>query len=58
MELIASVLIGKHVNLCDLDVLDPTNDLTDESQTNSAHLYKLTSKNGIVVSARICEHGQ
>ena len=52
LELIASVLAGKHINPYNLDDLDHTNDLT----TNSVHLYELTSKNGIVVSASICEH--
>ena len=52
MELIASVLAGKHINPYDPYVLNHPNDLT----TNSVHLYELTSKNGIVVSASICEH--
>lgn len=57
IELIASVLVGKRVNLDDLDILDHTDDLTNQTQTNSAHLYEFTSKNGVVVSASICEHG-
>jgi Holliday junction resolvasome RuvABC ATP-dependent DNA helicase subunit len=58
IELIASVLIGKRINLCDLDILDHTNDLTNQSQTNSTHLYEITCENGIVVSTGIREHGQ
>ena len=53
LELIASVLAGKHINPYNIDVLDHTNDLT----TNSIQLCELKSKNGIVVSASICEHG-
>lgn len=57
VELIASVLAGERLNPYNLDVLDRANDLTNQTQTNSTHLYELTSKNGIVVSASICEHG-
>ena len=56
LELIASVLAGKSINLYDLEVLDHTNDLTN--QNNSVHLYEFTSKNGIIVSASICEYGE
>lgn len=57
IELIASVLVGKRINLDDLDILDHTDELTNQTQTNSAPLYEFTSKNGIVVSDSICEHG-
>ena len=57
LGLIASVLAGKHINPYNPDVLDHTNNLTNQTQTNSVHLYELTSENGIVVSASICEHG-
>ena len=57
LELITSVLAGKRINPYNPDVVDHTIDLTNENQTDSAHLYELVSKNGIVVSANICEHG-
>jgi len=57
LELIASVLAGKHINPYNLDILDHTNDLTNQTPTNSAHLYEFTSKNGIVVSTSIYKHG-
>jgi predicted GTPase len=56
VELIASVLVGKRVNLDELDVLDCTDGLTNQTRTNSPHLYEFTSKNGMLVSATICEH--
>ena len=56
LELIASVLTGKHINPYNLDVLNHTNDLTNQTPTNSAHLYEFTSKNGTVVSTSIYKH--
>ena len=56
LELIEGVLAGKHLNSFNLDLLDRANDLTNQTHTNSAHLYELSSKNGIVVSPGICEH--
>ena len=57
LELIAGVLAGKHLNSFDLDDLDRAIDLTNQTHTDSTHLFELRSKNGIVVSASICEHG-
>ena len=60
MELIANVLNGNDVDHYDLHTLDRTNEQgvsNNQSRTNSARLYELTSKNGIVVSVRDVEHG-
>ena len=53
LELIANVIAGNDIGHYDFNVLDHTNEQRDsnsQSQTNAAHLYELTSKNGIVVS--------
>ena len=55
MELIANVLIG-NVDRYDFDILDHTNEqggTNNQSQTNSARLYKITSNNGKLVSPSI-----
>jgi len=53
LELIANVVTGKSIDHCDFSILDHTNEQggsDNQSQTKSARLYELTSKNGIVVS--------
>jgi septin family protein len=51
-ELIANVVAGNDVDHYNFDILDQTNERggsNNQSQTNSARLYELTSKNGKVV---------
>jgi len=60
-ELIANVLAGNDIGHYDLDILDRANEQggsNNQSQTNSARFYTLTSKNGIVVSVYYCEHDE
>jgi len=52
LELIANVLVG-NVGHYDFDMFDHTNEqggTDNQSQTNSAHLYEVTSNNGIMVN--------
>jgi len=59
-ELIANVFAGNDIGHYNFDILDDTNELggsNNQSQTNSARLYELTSKNGVVVSLRLSERG-
>jgi len=61
-ELIANVLAGNDIDHYNFNVLDLANEQggsNNQSQTNSARFYQLTSNNGIVVSvdflnARLC----
>ena len=60
VEFIANALLGNDIDECKFDVLNPTNEQGGSghrSQTKSVHLYRFTSKSGIVVSARIFEFG-
>ena len=58
LELIANVLHGNDVDHYDFHTLVHTNERDGiNNQTNSARLYELTSKNGIVVSVRDFECG-
>jgi hypothetical protein len=53
LEFIANVLIGKDIDSYDFAILDYTNEQggsSCQSQTNSARVYELKSKNGIMVS--------
>jgi len=54
LELLANVLAGNDADNYNFDILDHTNEQSSPnnqiSQTNSARIYELTSKNGIVVS--------
>ena len=53
MEFIANILIGKDIDHYDFEILDRTNEQhgsDNQSQTNSARIYELKSKNDIVVS--------
>ena len=53
LEFIANVLIGKSVDCYDFKILDHSNEQGGsggQSQTNSARVYELTSKNDILVS--------
>jgi predicted ATPase len=53
LELIANVFAGNDIDHYNFHILDRTNERggpSNQSQTNSARLYELTSKNGIVVS--------
>jgi len=57
LEFIANVLIGNTVDRYDLNLLDHSNEQggsRGQSQTNSARLYELTSRNGILVSTTVC----
>jgi predicted GTPase len=59
-ELIANVLAGNDVDHYDFDILDHTNERgspDNQSQTNSARLCELTSKDGTVVSVGLFERG-
>jgi hypothetical protein len=54
LELIANVITGKDIDHCSFDILDRTNEQggsDNQSQTKSARLYELKSKNGITVRA-------
>ena len=56
LELIANVIVGNDIGHYDFNILDHTNEQGGsnyQSQTNSARVYKLTSKNGIVVSTSV-----
>jgi predicted GTPase len=56
LEFIANTLIGKDADHYDFQILDHTNEQSgsdNQSQTNSARLYELRSKNGIVVSVNV-----
>ena len=56
LEFIANVFAGNDIDHYNFDVLDYTNEQggsNNQSQTNSARLYELTSKNGVVVSVGI-----
>jgi polynucleotide 5'-kinase involved in rRNA processing len=58
LEFIANVLIGNPLGDYDFNILDQDNEQggpTDQSQTNSARVYELTNKNGILVSTGIFE---
>ena len=57
LEYIANVLAGNDVDHGNFDILDHTNGRENQSRTNSAHLYQITSKNGMVVSASVFERG-
>ena len=53
LEFLANVLIGNNIDYYNFRILDRTNEQNgpnNQSQTNSARLYELTSKNGVVVS--------
>jgi len=61
LQLIANVLTGNDIDHYDFNILDHNNEQGDsakQSQTISARLYKLTSKNGIVVSPGVCERSE
>ena len=61
LEFIANVLAGNDIDNYNFNILDHTNELggpNNQSQTNSARLYRLTSKNGIVVSVGTHERGE
>ena len=54
LEFLANVLIGNNIDRYSFEILDRSNEQNgsgNQSQTNSARLYKFTSTNGIVVSA-------
>ena len=58
LEFIANVLAGNDIDNYNFDILDHTNEQggpNNQSQTSSARLYEVTSKNGIVVSVGIYE---
>ena len=56
LEFIANVLIGEDIDHYDFEILDHANEQSgsdNQSQTNSARLYELRSKNGILVSTNM-----
>ena len=56
LEFLANVLIGNDIDRYDFEVLDLSNERSGPHKhgpTQSAHLYKFTSKNGVVVSAGV-----
>jgi len=58
LEFIANVITGNDIDHCDFDILDRTNEqggLANQGKTNAPYLYEHTSKNGIMVSAGVCE---
>jgi predicted ATP-binding protein involved in virulence len=61
LEYLANVLTGKNIDRYDFEIIDRSNEQngsSNQSQTNSARLYKLTSNNGIVVCASQFEHSE
>ena len=53
MELLANVLAGNDVDNYNFNILDHSNEQggsNNQSQTNLARIYELTSSNGITVS--------
>jgi len=58
LEFIANVLHGNNVDHYDFELLDHSNEQggpSGQSQTNSARVYELASRNGISVSTIVCE---
>ena len=52
----ARILLGKATDSYDFDILDYSNELggsSGQTQINSARIYELTSKNGVIVSIGI-----
>ena len=52
LKFIANVFAGNDIDSYNFDILDHTNEQggpNNQSQTNSARLYEVTSKNGMVV---------
>ena len=61
LEFIANVLIGKDADCYDFKILDHSNEQggsSGQSQTNSARIYELSSKNRILVSNSVCEYSK
>ena len=58
LEFIANVLNSKNVDCYAFELVDHSNEQGDsngQSQTNSARVYELASRNGISISATACE---
>jgi predicted ATPase len=56
LEFIANTLTGNDMDHYDFEILDRTNEQhgsDNQSQTNSARLYEIRSKNGVMVSAGV-----
>ena len=56
VEFIANVLLGNTIDRYDFDILDRNNEQngsSNQSRTNSARLYKVRAKNGMVVWAGV-----
>ena len=56
LEFLANVLIGNNIDHYEFRILDQSNEhsgSSNHSQTDSARLYELTSKTGIVVSGGV-----
>jgi energy-coupling factor transporter ATP-binding protein EcfA2 len=61
LELIANVLAGNGSDHYDFNILDHASEQggpNNQSQTKSVRLYKLMSKDGIVVSDGVCKCGE
>ena len=61
LELLANTITGKTIDDYDFNILDRSNEQggsENQSQTNSARLYELESRNGIVVSTKNFEHNK
>ena len=61
MELIEIALTGRDIDHCDPNILNHANEHGrpgNQSRTNSARLYEIKSKNGIVVSTGFCKRGE
>ena len=61
LELITNVLAGNDIDHYNFKILDHANEQDgpdDQRQTSSVRLYELTSKNGTVVSASVCEYSE
>jgi len=58
LEFLDNVLTGRDINRCQFKTFDYRNEQggsSRQSQTNSARIYELSSKNGIPVSNKVCE---
>ena len=58
LGLIANVLTGNGLDNYDPDILNEQGGTSKQRQTNSAHLYEFTSKNGVMVGPGTFEHAE
>jgi hypothetical protein len=60
LQFVGNAFIGNNIDHYDFDILDYTNEQggsDDQSQTNSAYLYELTSNKGVMVNIGVFERG-